>query len=219
MQYGYILRNALTSGDRMVSELSSEQEMNEEKVPLSYLMSGTIVGGIYGAFVLLIALTYTPLLVGAYNYLAGARSSIDQAAIAFLGPDNARLAIMMSCIIWTMCGFALSRVVTTKLDMARTEREAGLGNSYVILLLGWMFLIELMPLSSSRFLADMGLYMTVGWFFGYIIPVLLKYLHLLLHARSINSHIELVGPSRRSGIWRRLGLMRLRVVPNDFEWW
>ncbi len=171
-----------------------------------------------------IGLTYVPLLLKAYNYLAGVRSPIDQAAWALLGSDGARLVVTLSCIVGAIVGFVLSRVVTTKLDMTRIEGEAELEHGYPVLLFGGAVLFCIFPVItlidiSSMFLANMGVYMTAGWFFGYIIPVLLKYTFLLLHARSINSHIELVGPSGRSGMWRRLGLMRLRVVRNEFEWW
>jgi hypothetical protein len=73
--------------------------------------------------------------------------------------------------------------------------------------------------SDSSFLAEIGSFAMAGYVFALAAPLLLKYLQLFLHARSANSHIELVGTSNGSGMRRRIRNMKLRVVRNDFEWW
>jgi len=46
----------------------------------------------------LIILGQIPWLLGAYNYLRGAPSPIDQTALALLGSDLTRLAVLISAI-------------------------------------------------------------------------------------------------------------------------
>ena len=225
-QYGYILRNLLVSGDRMASELSSDQKMDEETDYFPFVFLFTILGGIYAAMVIFFALIRIPMLIQAYNYLAGARPPIDQAVLALLGHDNSRLALIVLCIIGGVVGLAFSHIVTAKLNNTRIEGEVELRRSFLAFLFGWQvgfWVYWMAPVSqlidiNSWFLDDVALYVAAGWSLGYFIPILIKYILLSLHARSINSHIELVGPTRGSGIRRQFGGMKLRVVRNDSEW-
>ncbi len=68
-------------------------------------------------------LTQLPRLIGAYNYLRGSSSLIDQSALTLLGSDLTRIAVFTSCIIGMGIGLYLFRFVTTKLDVVRKEGE------------------------------------------------------------------------------------------------
>lgn len=221
MQHGYIPRNALTSGDRMVSECDSSEEVGGKEQSLQadpFFLAFPILYGILGAFIL----SWLPWLIEAYNYLRGARSPIDQTALALLGSDGARLVIIVSCIVGAVVGLVVSRVVTTKFDMMRTKGDIEIGRAYYALICGWtLFYLPIVIFThvytDSRFMFDIGFYTLAGYFIALAVPVLLKYIQLLLYARSANSHIELVGLSNGSDTKRKSLGLNLRVVRNDLE--
>ncbi len=171
-----------------------------------------------------LVLTTLLWLIGAYNYLRGASSPIDQNILALLGSDLSRLVVLTSSIIGMMIGLYLSRFVTTKIDVVKTEGEAELSTRmYTALLLWWAFplwslsTISLLDMSfngfyTSRFLSDFGFFMMAGYFLAYSIPVLSKYVLLVLHTRSIDSQIILVGLPSGSGFKKRFQNLTLRVI-------
>jgi len=132
-----------------------------------------------------------------------------------------------------MIGLFLSRFVTTKLDVVRKEGEVMLSaRMYVVLFGYWWFLILPFSMihilevivygifSTSHFLMHLGVSLVAGYSLAFAIPVLLKYLLLVLHAKSIDSRVKLVEFRRGSGFIKRLQYMTLKVVPDDgFEWW
>jgi len=171
-----------------------------------------------------LVLASLPLLIGAYNYLRGASSPIDQSILALLGSDLSRLVVLASCIIGMMIGLYLSRFVTAKLDVVKKEGEAELSKRLeLFLLLWWMF--PLWPTSTvslldmilngfytSHFLSDLGFFMMAGYFLAYSIPVLLKYALLILHTSSIDSKIILVGLPSGSGFKKRFQSLTLKII-------
>ncbi len=54
--------------------------------------------------------------------------------------------------------------------------------------------------------------MIAGFFVAFAIPVLSKYVILVVHAGSIDSQVELVGHQSGSGFKRRFQNMTLRVI-------
>ncbi|NHI84339.1 MAG: hypothetical protein EAX81_08575, partial [Candidatus Thorarchaeota archaeon] len=172
-------------------------------------------------FMAALFLTTLPWLIGAYNYLRGMSSPIDQAVLALLGSDSSRLVVLASCIIGVIIGLYLSHFVTTKLDVLKREGKAELGmGMYIALFSWWMF--PLFPVSTisslemiiygspmSHFLSDLGYFMMAGYFLGYSIPVLWKYAFLALYTSSIDSQIILVGLPKGSGSKRRFQSLTL----------
>ncbi len=121
-------------------------------------------------------------------------------------------------------GLYLSRFVTTKLDVVRKEGETGITQRMYIALLFWApFLLlpiqEIWTLDmliygppTSKFLSDLSIFLMAGGFAAFAIPILLKYLILVMHARSIDSQVELVGYQIGSGFKRRFQNLTLRVI-------
>jgi hypothetical protein len=176
-------------------------------------------------FMSVLVLGTLPWLIGAYNYLRGASSPIDQVILALLGSDSSRLVVLASSIIGIMLGLYLSRFVTTKLDVVKKEGEAELSTRmYTALLVWWVFpqwslsIISLLDMSfngfyTSKFLSDLGFFMMAGYFLAYSIPVLLKYVLLVRYTRSISSQIILVGlPRGGSGFKKRFQNLTLRII-------
>ncbi len=183
------------------------------------------VGGV------LILAGYLPTLMS-YNYLRGSPSPIDQVVLALLGSDLLRLVILASSIIGMMIGLFLSRFVTTKLDIVRKEGEVIFSVRMCVVLFSWWWFL-LLPFSmihilemivygipTSHFLMNLDFILAAGYSLAFAIHVLLKYLLLVLHAKSIDSRVKLVEFRRGSGFIKRLQYMTLKVVPDDcFEWW
>jgi hypothetical protein len=169
-------------------------------------------------------LTMLPGLIGAYNYLRGMSSPIDQVILALLGSDLSRLMVLASCIIGAIIGLYLSRFVTAKLDVLKKERGAKLSKGlYVFIVFWWM--IPVLPITTisllemivygfptSHFLSELGYFVMAGYFLTFSIPVLLKYGILLRYALSIDSKIILVEHHSGRGFNRRFQDLTLRVV-------
>jgi len=219
-------------GDRILITDSSEQkeDATESDVPHGILfVLFPLLFSVAGVFFL----TSNLRTVMSYNYLRGSRSPIDQVLLALLGSDLSGLVILASSIIGMMIGLFLSRFVTTKLDVVRREGEVMLSaRMYVVLFGYWWFLILPFSMihilevivhgifSNSHFLIHLGFILNAGYYLAFAIPVLLKYLLLLLHAKSNDSRVKLIALHRGSGLIKRLQYMTLKVVPDDcFEWW
>lgn len=148
-------------------------------------------------------------LIGAYNYLRGSSSPIDQSALVLLGSDLTRIVIFSSCIIGMVIGLYLSRSVTTKLDVVKKEGETEISvRMFLALLFSWEFFI--LPIlaiwvldrvvygfHTSNFLSNLSYFTLSGLIVAFSIPVLLKYGLLFLHTRSIDSRVTLI--EHRSG--------------------
>ena len=172
----------------------------------------------------LILIFYLPRLVIYYNYLRGALSPIDQSALALLGSDLTRIAVLISSIVGMVIGLYLSRFVTTKLDIVRKEGETDISVRMYIALICWGPIVFWPPLTiqlldkvvfglhTSHFLSDLSILMIAGLFVTFAIPVLLKYVILVMHAGSIDSQVELVGYQSGSGLRRRFQNLTLRVI-------
>ncbi len=170
-----------------------------------------------------LVLGYLPWLLGAYNYLMGAPSPIDLAALAILGSDLTRLVVLISAIIGIMIGSFLSTIITKKLDIVRREGEVEFGRGLYLVYFGWWTLV-VTPVSFvslldmlihgiiSRFVTDLGFFLMTGYFLGYAIPVMFKYARLVLHAGSIDSRVKMTILRRGSGRVRLLQKMALKVV-------
>jgi len=207
----------------MLRKDGSEQKVDEME---RYLPPGIVfvvfpvLLSLLGVFVL----TQLPWLLGQYYYLIGASSPIDQFALALLGSDLTRIMVLISCIIGMAIGLYLSRFVTAKLDVVRREGETKLSQRmYFALFSWWIFLtwpfqtIWLLDsyyngFATSRFLSDLGWFMAAGSFLAYSIPVLLKYVRLVLHSSSIDSQVVLVGLQSGSGFKKRFQCLTLRVI-------
>ena len=173
-----------------------------------------------------LVLTQLPWLIDSYNYLRGAPSPFDQTILTLLGSDLSRQVVLISSIIGMMIGLYLSRFVITKIDVVRKEGEAELSTRMYFALLFWfvfpMWLQSTIYFSemivygypTSRFLSDIGFFMMAGYFLAFSIPVLLKYVLLLLHAKSIDSQITLIGLRSGSGFKKRFQYLTLRVIPE-----
>ena len=172
----------------------------------------------------ILILTMLPWLIGAYNYLRGMPSPIDQVVLALLGSDLSRLVVLASCIIGAIIGLYLSRFVTTKFGVLKKEREVKLSKGvYVFINLWWMVptlpftTISLLEMTvygfpTSHFLSEIGYFMMAGYFLAFSIPVLLKYGILSRYVSSIDSKIILVEHSSGSGFHRRVQDLTLRAV-------
>ena len=207
----------------MIRNDSLEQEDDEMKkiLPPSILfVFFPALLSLLGVFIL----AQLPWLIGAYNYLQGRPSPIDQSALALLGSDLTRIAVLISGIVGIVIGLYLSRFVTTKLDVARKEGETGIsGRMYFALISWWSFLTSPILLiglldsvvngtPTSRFLRDLGWYLAAGAFLAFSIPVMVKYVQLMLSASSTSSQVILVGRQTGSGFKKRLQDITLRVI-------
>ncbi len=231
IRYNNILREEYGFGDRMFGEDGSDKELDEME---RFLSPGIffVFFPVFFSLLGILTLTQLPWLIGQYNYLRGAPSPIDQSTLALLGSDLSGLVILASSIIGMMIGLFLSRFVTTKLDVVRKEGEVILSaRMHVVLLSWWWFLIWPFQMicilefiaygpPTSHFLIDLGFSLTAGYWLAFAIPVLLKYLLLVLHAKSNDSRVKWVEFRRGSGFIKRLQYVVLKVVPDDgFEWW
>lgn len=171
-------------------------------------------------FVGVLILTLLPQLVGAYNYLRGAPSPIDQTILALLGSDLSRLVVLTSSIIGMLTGLYLSHLVTTKLDRLKKEGAAQLSLRICLLLL-WWWSIPLMLLSllsiNSRFLSDVCVFTMAAYFITFSIPILLKYVNALMYARTLDSRIMLVQRPRRSGLKKPVYYLTLRAAHERLD--
>ncbi len=170
-----------------------------------------------------LVLSQIPWLLGAYNYLRGAPSPIDQVALALLGSDLARISVLVSATIGIMIGSFLSRFATKKLDIVRREGEVELGRGFYFFSFAWFTVVALpffsltlldmsLHLVSSRFMTDIGLFLMAGYFLGYAIPVMLKYASLVRHAGSIDSRIMMTELRRGRGLVMLLQKLTMRIV-------
>jgi len=219
-------------GDRILITDSSEQKEDATERNAHHYILFVLFPSLFSVGGVLILAGYLPTLMS-YNYLRGSRSPIDQVVLALLGSDLLRLVLLASSIIGMMIGLFLSRFVTTKLDVVRKEGEVMLSaRMYVVLFGYWWFLILPFSMihilevivygifSNSHFLMHLGFILNAGYYLAFAIPVLLKYLLLLLHAKSNDSRVKLIALHRGSGLIKRLQYMTLKVVPDDgFEWW
>jgi len=201
---------------------SDQREVEMERV----LSPGLVIAlfPVICSFMGVLFLTTLPWLIGAYNYLRGMSSPVDQAILALLGSDVSRVAVLASGIIGVMIGLYLSRFVTTKLDVVRKEGEAQLSaKMYTALLLWWIFPLSLFStvslldmtvngFSTSMFLSNLGIFTMAGYFLAFSIPVLSKYVLLVLHTRSIGSQVVLVGLPSGSGLIRHFQNLTLRAI-------
>ena len=207
----------------MLRNNGSEQkddEMKEFFPPSILFVVFPALLSLLGAFIL----AQLPRLIGAYNYLQGAPSSIDQSALVLLGSDLTRIAVLISCSVGIVIGLSLSRFVTTKLDVVRKEGETGIsGRMYFALMFWWMLLtspIQLIRIVdmvvndyyTSRFLSDLGWFLAAGAFLAYSIPVIAKYTQLVLSTSLTNSKVILVGHQSGSGFKKKFEDITLRVI-------
>ena len=171
----------------------------------------------------LIILGRIPSLLGAYNYLRGAPSPLDQTALALLGSDLTRLAVLISAISGMMIGLFLSRFITKKFDVVRREGEVDLGRGIYFVFFAWwtvvmwpVFSVNLLDQSlhgfTSRFVTDIGFFLMAGYFLGYAIPVMMKYARLVWYAESIDSRVKVTELRRGSGLVMLLQKLTMRVV-------
>jgi hypothetical protein len=215
-------------GDRILTTDSSEQKEDamERNVPHGIFFA--LFPSLFSVIGVLVLAGYLPMALS-YNYLRGLRSPIDEVVLVLLGSDLSRLVILASSIIGMMIGLLLSRFVTTKLDVVRKEGEVILSaRMHVVLLSWWWFLIWPFQMicilefiaygpPTSHFLIDLGFSLTAGYWLAFAIPVLLKYLLLVLHAKSIDSRVKLIAFLRGSGFIKRLQYMTLKVVPDGSD--
>ncbi|MHA1862615.1 MAG: hypothetical protein ACTSWA_02515 [Candidatus Thorarchaeota archaeon] len=205
-------------GDIMLRNDRLEQETDDKE---SFLFPDFNFAVFPAILSLVGALILTQLLrlIGAYNYLRGSSSPIDQSALALLGSDLTRIAVMISCILGIGIGLYLFRFVTTKLDVVRKEGETVIGvRMYIALNFLWILLIlpiqliwflEVIiygPYNTSHFLFDISSFTMAGFYVAFAIPVLMQYVRLVLHARSIDSRVKLI--EHRSGN----GLIKLKYL-------
>ncbi len=181
-------------------------------VPLVF----SLMGGI-------IILGRIPWFLGAYNYLRGAHSPIDQTALALLGSDLTRMVVLISAISGMIIGSLLSRFITKKFDVVRREGEVDLGRGIYFVFFAW-YLVVMWPFFSvnlliqslheftSSFVTDIGIFLMAGYFLGYAIPVMIKYARLVRHAGSIDSRVKVTELRRGSGLVMLLQKMTMRVV-------
>ena len=231
IRYNNILREEYGFGDRMFGEDGSDKELDEME---RFLSPGIffVFFPVFFSLLGILTLTQLPWLIGQYNYLRGAPSPIDQSTLALLGSDLARLVVLTSSIIGMMIGLFLVRFVTRKLDVVRKDRTVELSARMCFALFVWWIFL-LLPFDaifllgsvvygrpSSRFLSDLRWFTNAGYFLAFAIPVLLKYVLLVLHAKSNDSRVKWVEFRRGSGFIKRLQYVVLKVVPDDgFEWW
>ncbi|MFW9844260.1 MAG: hypothetical protein ACFFEV_06780 [Candidatus Thorarchaeota archaeon] len=209
----------------MFRDDGSEQRNNEMKktLPPGYLF---LVIPVFLSLIGVFVLGQLPWLIGAYNYLQGAPSPLDQSALLLLGSNLTRIAVMISGIIGVVIGLLLSRRVTPKLDVARKMGEAGISRGmYFVLIFWWMLLtlpIQLIRFLdiivngyyTSHFLSDLGWYLTAGTFLAFSIPVIVKYVQLLLSASSTSSQVILTETRSSSDFDKQLQDITLKVVYN-----
>lgn len=171
-----------------------------------------------------LTLARIPWLIGAYNYLQGAPSPIDQSSLALLGSDSTRIIILTSAIIGIACGLYLTRFATTILDATRKEGETEISErKFYALFSWWMFFafpVQLIGLldriingsPTSRFLSDIGWFLLAGAFLAFSIPVIAKYAQLVLSASLTNSQVILVGHQSGGRFKKRFEDITLRVI-------
>jgi hypothetical protein len=218
-----VLRSEYVLGDSMLRNDNSEQKVDEMKnfLPPSFLfLVIPALLSLLGVFIL----GQLPWLIGAYNYLQGAQSPIDQFVLSLLGSDMTRIVVLISGITGMVIGLYLSRFVTTKLDVVRKEGETGISRRmYIALVVGWSFfassvqMIGMLDLivngyPTSRFLSDIGWFLVAGTCLAYSIPVIVKYTQLMLTASSTSSQVALVGRQSGSGFKKQIQDITLRVI-------
>lgn len=172
---------------------------------------------------------FAPLhqLVGAYNYLRGTPSPLDQAVLALLGSDLSRLVILVLSIVGLLVGLYLSRFATEKLTALKRDGAAGLSKKMYLFLsslwwgVPWSFFIITQLYEryvygiTSHFTSTLGISMLGGYLIAFSIPILVRYLSTVLHSRSFDSQIVLEGRRTGSGSIRPLNDITLRIVPQN----
>jgi len=217
-----VLRNVYELGDIMIRNDSLEQEEDDKE---SFPPPGFDFA-FFPALLSLVGvliLTQLPRLIGAYNYLRGSSSPIDQSASALLGSDLTRIAVLISCILGIVIGLYLFRFVTTKLDVVRREGETVIGVRMHIALnfLGIFFVLPIQSIwfldmivygpYTSHFLFDISSFTVAGFYVAFAIPILIKYVRLVLHARSIDSRVKLIEHRSENG-FIKLKYLTLKVI-------
>ncbi|MGY5853983.1 MAG: hypothetical protein RTU92_10485 [Candidatus Thorarchaeota archaeon] len=208
----------------MLGKDGSEQkaEVMERNLPPSIII--VLFPSIFCFVSILILTGYLPRLVLQYNYLRGLPSPIDQTILALLGSDLSRLVVFTSISIGIIIGLFLSHFLTTKLDVVRKEGEVVLSSRiYAVLFAWWMF--SILPFSvisflemiiygspTSHFLSDVSFSVLVGYSLAFAIPVLLKYVHLVLHTKSTDSRVTLIEHRSGTGFIKRVNYLTLRVI-------
>jgi len=211
-------------GDSMLRKDGSEQKVDEMERFLPPSLVFVVFPALLSFMGALILTQFSRLFVQ-YNYLRGAPSPIDQTALALLGSDLTRMVLLVSCTIGMMIGLYLSRFVTTKIDVVKKEGEVELSTRMYFSLLFWfvfplwlqstIYLLEMniYGYPTSSFLSDLCIFMMAGYFVAFAIPVLLKYILLVLHARSIDSRITLIEHRSGNG-FIKLKYLTLKVIPD-----
>jgi hypothetical protein len=209
-------------GDSMIRNDNSEQKVDEREPFLPPGLFFVILPAFLSLLGVLV-LSRLSWLIGAYNYLRGAPSLIDQSVLTLLGSDFPRVIILISGIIGMLIGLYLSRVLIIKLDAVRKEGEARISvRTFFALQFQWAFFF--LPISAigtldlvvygyptSSFLIDLAYFGMSSFFVAFTIPVLLKYIFLVMHARSIDSQIRLIEHRNVNG-FIKLRFLTLRII-------
>ena len=207
----------------MLGEDDSKSEVNEKLYDFSagilFLLFPIIISLIWG----ILFIVQLPLLLGADNYLGNAPSPIDVAAFAILGSDLARLVVLISTIISLLFGIFLSTIVTKKFDIVRRDGATEFGRGLYLFSFSW-YLLFLTPVYiinyldrtlqefTSQFVSSLGDFLMAGYFLGYAILVMIKYVRLVLYADSSDGRVKTTVIHRGSGRVKLIHKMTLEVV-------
>ncbi|TFG03668.1 hypothetical protein EU538_13100 [Candidatus Thorarchaeota archaeon] len=166
-------------------------------------------------------------LVGAYNYLRGVPSPLDQAILALLGSDLSRLALLVLSIVGLLVGLYLSGFATEKLTLLKRDGVIGLSRPMYLFLfsLWWTVPVCFFSITSlyeshvygmtSHFTSALGFSMLGGYQIGFSMPVLARYIRLVLYSRSVHSQVLLECHRSGTGIIRPVKDLTLRITPQN----
>ena len=206
-----------------MGEDDSEPEVNEKlyDIPagILFLLFPILLSLLWG----ILFISQLPLLLGANNYLMGAPSPIDLAALAVLGSDLTRLVILISAIIGLLFGIFLSTIVTKKFDIVRRDGSVEFGRGlYFFSFFGCFFFVtavhiinildRILQEFTSQFVSSLGDFLMAGYFLGYTILVMIKYVRLVLYADSSDGRVKTTVIHRGSGRVKLIHKMTLEVV-------
>jgi hypothetical protein len=172
---------------------------------------------------------FAPLhqLVGAYNYLRGMPSPLDQAVLTLLGSDLSRLVIVILSIVGLLMGVFLSRFTTEKLAALKRDGAVELSIKMYLILsslwwtVPWCFFIITQFYErfaygmTSHFTSALGFSILGGYLIGFSVPILVRFIQVVLYSRSIDSQVVLEGRRTGSGIIRPLKNLTIRITPQD----
>lgn len=153
----------------------------------------------------------------------GAPSPIDLAALAVLGSDLTRLVILISAIIGLLFGIFLSTIVTKKFDIVRRDGAVEFGRGlYFFSFFGCLLFVTVVNIINildrtrqeftSQFMSSLGDFLMAGYFLGYTILVMIKYVRLVLYADSSDGRVKTTVIHRGSGRVKLVQRMTLEVV-------